>query len=181
LLSSDDGLAKQYLELDIGAGANSQGGHSGFLPFEWDELAPRAREAGAFTPEAGARGMTIPIRGPSGEHACMSIASDVTPDAWASLRMIYMRDFLIIAHFIHDQAVRLTGSRPQGLERMLSARERETLQLAARGFSPKQIAADLHLSSTAVRLYLQRARTKLECASLTQLIARAVSLDIIQA
>ena len=95
--------------------------------------------------------------------------------------MTYMRDFLIIAHFIHDQAVRLAGLRPQELGRSLSARERETLQLAARGFSPKQIAADLHLSPTAVRLYLQGARTKLECATLMQSIARAVSLDIIEA
>jgi hypothetical protein len=39
----------------------------------------------------------------------------------------------------------------------------------------------LHLSPTAVRLYLQGARSKLECATLTQGIAKAISLDIIQA
>ena len=73
-----------------------------------------------------------------------------------------MRDFMIIAYFFHDQAARLSGMRDlPGMGRPLSRRERETLQLAARGFAPKQIAADLRVSTTAVRLYLQTARTDL--------------------
>ncbi|WP_228747633.1 LuxR C-terminal-related transcriptional regulator [Bradyrhizobium sp. BR 10289] len=182
LLSSDDDLAQQYLKHDVlQAGSVFQNGRSGFLPVDWGEAAPETQDARTFFRKTGFRGMTIPIRGPASEHARLSIASNVTTDTWASRRMTYMRDFLIIAHFIHDQAVRLAGLRPQELGRSLSARERETLQLAARGFSPKQIAADLHLSPTAVRLYLQGARTKLECATLMQSIARAVSLDIIEA
>ncbi|HEV2153204.1 helix-turn-helix transcriptional regulator [Bradyrhizobium sp.] len=182
LLSSDDDLARQYLEHGgLQMGSVFQSGRSGFLPYDWDQAAPEAQDARAVFHEAGVRGMTIPIRGPGGEHARLSIAANVTAEIWSDRRMTYMRDFLIIAHFIHDQAVQLAGLRPQGLERLLSARERETLQLAARGFSPKQIAADLHLSSTAVRLYLQGARSKLECATLMQSIARAVSLDIIEA
>ncbi|WP_063693276.1 helix-turn-helix transcriptional regulator [Bradyrhizobium stylosanthis] len=182
LFSSEDDLAEQYLKHDgLQAAPLFPNGRSDFLPLDWDDAAPEMQDARASFRMAGSRGMTIPIRGPGGEHARLSIASNVATDIWASRRMTYMRDFLIIAHFIHDQAVRLAGLRPQGLERLLSARERETLQLAARGFSPKQIAADLHLSPTAVRLYLQGARTKLECATLTQLIARAVSLEIIQA
>ncbi|MGY8704613.1 LuxR C-terminal-related transcriptional regulator [Bradyrhizobium sp. 18BD] len=182
LLSSDDDLAKQYLKHDgLQAGSVFQNGRSGFLPVDWREAAPETQDAHTFFRKTGSRGMTIPIRGPGSEHARLSIASNVTTDTWASRRMTYMRDFLIIAHFIHDQAVRLAGLRPQGLERSLSARERETLQLAARGFSPKQIAADLHLSPTAVRLYLQGARSKLECATVMQSVARAVSLDIIEA
>lgn len=178
LLSSDDDLAKQSLERGgLRMASAFQCGRSGFLPFDWDQAAADARP---FPREDDYRGMTIPIRGPGGEHARLSVASSATAAVWASRRMTYMRDFLLIAHFIHDQAVRLAGLRLQGLERLLSAREREILQLAARGFSPKQIAADLHLSSTAVRLYLQGARKKLECANLPQLIARAVSLEIIQ-
>lgn len=182
LCSSEDDLAEQYLKLDgLRAAPLFQNDRSDFLPLDWDEAAPETQDARTFFRKTGYRGMTIPIRGPGGEHARLSIASNVTTDTWASRRMTYMRDFLIIAHFIHDRAVRLAGLRPQELGRSLSARERETLQLAARGFSPKQIAADLHLSPTAVRLYLQGARSKLECATLTQLIARAVSLEIIQA
>jgi DNA-binding CsgD family transcriptional regulator len=182
LLSSDDDLARQYFEHGgLLMGFTLQNGRNGFLPYDWDQAAPEMQDARAVPRKDGSRGMTIPIRGPGGEHARLSVASNATADIWASRRMTYMRDFLIIAHFIHDQAVRLAGLRPQELGRSLSARERETLQLAARGFSPKQIAADLHLSSTAVRLYLQGARAKLDCANLTQLIARAVSLEIIQA
>ena len=37
----------------------------------------------------------------------------------------------------------------------------------------RQIAADLQVSATAVRLYLQSARTKLECLTLNLAIAKA--------
>ncbi len=162
------------------------GSRNGFLPLDWADVDHDSPEARDFFMEAdafgvGRHGMTIPIRGPGGERALLSITSNTSSAAWKETRLVYMREFLLIAHFIHDQAVRLAGLRTPAIKRQLSARERETLQLAARGFAPKQIAADLRLSATAVRLYLQGARSKLECATLIQGIAKAVSLDIIEA
>jgi DNA-binding CsgD family transcriptional regulator len=159
---------------------------NGFLPLDWSDVDHESPEARCFFKEAdafgvGRHGMTIPIRGPGGERALLSITSNASTEAWRDSHFVYMREFLLIAHFIHDQAVRLAGLRAPSIKRQLSARERETLQLAARGFAPKQIAADLHLSATAVRLYLQGARSKLECATLSQGIVKAVSLDIIEA
>jgi DNA-binding CsgD family transcriptional regulator len=158
---------------------------NGFLPLDWAEVdhdSPQARrffkEADAFG--VGRHGMTIPIRGPGGERALLSITSNTSTAAWKDARFDYMREFLLIAHFMHDHVVRLAGLRAPSMKRQLSAREKETLQLAARGFAPKQIAADLHLSATAVRLYLQGARSKLECATLSQGIVKAVSLNIIE-
>jgi DNA-binding CsgD family transcriptional regulator len=162
------------------------GSRHGFLPLDWTEVDHDYPQARRFFKEAeafgvGRHGMTIPIRGPGGERALLSITSNTSAAAWKDARLAYMREFLLIAHFIHDQAVRLAGLRAPNIKRQLSARERETLQLAARGFAPKQIAADLRLSATAVRLYLQCARSKLECATLSQGIAKAIRLDIIEA
>jgi DNA-binding CsgD family transcriptional regulator len=157
----------------------------GFLPLDWAGLDHESAQARRFFKEAdafgvGRHGMTIPIRGPGGERALFSITSNTSTATWKDRRIVHMREFLLIAHFVHDQAVRIAGSRAPSIKRQLSARERETLQLAARGFAPKQIAADLHLSATAVRLYLQGACSKLECATLSQGIAKAVSLDVIE-
>jgi DNA-binding CsgD family transcriptional regulator len=174
--------ARDYFRIDPVV----QRGCDEFLPLDWTDLDQVSAETRLFFREAdrfgvGRNGMTLPIRGPGGERALLSITSNASPDAWNKSRLIYMREFMLIAHFLHDRAVRLTALRAPGIKRHLSARERETLQLAARGFAPKQIAADLHVSPTAVRLYLQGARSKLECATLTQGIIKAVSLDIIQA
>lgn len=163
-----------------------QQGRRGFLPLDWSDVDHDSQKAQAFFREAasfevGRNGITLPVRGPGGERALLSITSNMASRDWQRERLSIMRDFQLVAHVVHDQAVRLSQLRVSGIPRQLSARERETLQLAARGFAPKQIAADLHLSPTAVRLYLQGARSKLECATLTQGIAKAISLDIIQA
>ena len=162
-------------------------GLASLLPLDWSNLESGEADVRAFFREArsfgvGRNGMTIPIRGPHGERALFSLTSNLSAGQWQTTRLAMMRDFMIIAYFFHDQAVRLSGMRDlPGMGRPLSRRERETLQLAARGFAPKQIAADLRVSTTAVRLYLQTARTKLECTTLTQGIAKAISLDLIRA
>jgi DNA-binding CsgD family transcriptional regulator len=159
-------------------------GRNSFLPLDWADVDQAAPEVSRFFKEAssygvGRNGLTIPIRGPSGERALFSITSNESAKSWQASKLGYMRDFQFIAPFLHDQAVRLARLRLPDVKRQLSPRESETLQLTASGLSPKQIAADLELSPTAVRLYLQSARFKLECSTLSQAIAKAVSLEII--
>jgi DNA-binding NarL/FixJ family response regulator len=91
-----------------------------------------------------------------------------------------MRDFQFIGHLLHHQAVRLSGLRLQEIKQDLSRREQQTLQFAARGLAPKQIAGRLNLSAAVIRLYLHSARSKLECSSLNQAIAKAIRLEIVE-
>ncbi len=90
-----------------------------------------------------------------------------------------MRDFQFLAHVLHDRVMRVSGLRLPGIKIALSSREKECIQLVANGLAQKQIAGRLNLSLEAVRLYLQSARNKLECANLNQAIAKAISLEII--
>lgn len=185
LLTYDPEWVKRYTDRDyfrIDPVVTSS--RSAFLPLDWADVDHISSEARLFFKEAdsfgvGRQGMTIPIRAPGGERALFSITSNAAPDDWKKSRLAYMREFQLIAHFLHDQAVRLADLRLPGIKKQLSFRERETLQLAARGLAPKQIAADLSLSSTAVRFYLQSARSKLETATLNQSIAKAISLELI--
>jgi DNA-binding CsgD family transcriptional regulator len=156
-----------------------------FLPLDWTSIDNETSQAQPFFEEAeghsvGRNGMSFPIRGPGGERAIFSIISNESPSEWRQMRLLYMREFHLIAHVFHNQVVRLSGPRFSTGKHQLSSRESETLQLAASGFVPKRIAAKLRVSPTAVRLYLQSARSKLDCTSLNQAIARAISLGLIE-
>jgi len=185
LLTYDAEWVRRYTERDyFRIDPVVSNGRSGFLPLDWSDVDHESFEARRFFKEAdkfgvGRNGITLPIRGLGGERALLSITSNASPSAWKKSRLVYMREFQLVAHFLHDQAVRLAGLRLPGIKRHLSTRERESLQLAARGLAVKQIAAQLELSPTAIRLYLQSARTKLGCASLNQAIAKAISLEMI--
>lgn len=61
----------------------------------------------------------------------------------------------------------------------LSRRERETLTLAAYGHTDLEIARRLCLGARTVRVYLFRARQKLNAANTTHAVAVAVSLKLI--
>jgi DNA-binding CsgD family transcriptional regulator len=186
LLTYDPEWVRRYTERDYyRIDPVVRSGRSGFLPLDWSEVDHESLEARRFFQEAdkfgvGRRGVTIPIRGPGGERALLSVTSNVSIREWNSSRVMYMRDFQLLSHLLHDRAVRLSGLRPTTTKPALSSREKECIQLVARGLTPKQIAGKLNLSSEAIRLYLQSARNKLECASVNQAIAKATSLEIIE-
>jgi DNA-binding CsgD family transcriptional regulator len=186
LLTYDPEWVKRYTERDyfrIDPVVSS--GRSGFLPLDWSEVDHESLEARRFFKEAdkfgvGRHGITIPIRGPGGERALFSITSNACSSEWNARRLTYMREFQFMEHLLHDQAARLSGLRLPGMEQDLSPREQQALELAARGLAPKQIAGLLNLSGAVIRLYLQSARSKLNCASLSQAIAKATRLEIIE-
>lgn len=53
------------------------------------------------------------------------------------------------------------GSVPKDVERPLSPREIQTLEMLSRGLRPKQIADELNLKESSIRLYAKNARSKL--------------------
>jgi DNA-binding CsgD family transcriptional regulator len=92
-------------------------------------------------------------------------------------RFAYMKEFQMIAHYMHDRIVEMCGYRVAGPKPILSTREMTCLELVARGVAPKQIAGRLQISDRAVRLFLNSGCTKLGCANTHQAIAKMVSLD----
>lgn len=63
----------------------------------------------------------------------------------------------------------------------LTAREREILQLVARGYSNNEIAAALTISTNTVRTHLHTLSVKLEATSRTRMLANARALAIPEA
>lgn len=64
------------------------------------------------------------------------------------------------------------ATRLQREHALLSARERDTAELAARGLSNREIAERLHVTVDTVKKHLTRAMAKTRCTSRTQLAMR---------
>ncbi len=160
-------------------------GTKGFLPLDWAHLDRDNHVARDFFAEAdrfavGRQGMTWPVRGAGGERALFTITANMSVPEWEERRVSYKREFQMIAHYMHDRIVEISGYRDAKPKPSLSRREIACLELAAQGATPKQTGAKLKISDRAVRLFLSSACTKLDCANTHQAIARMVSLEILR-
>lgn len=156
---------------------------TGFHPVDWSSLDQSSENARELFREAGAmgigsNGITVPVRGPSGERSLFSATSDASEQDWRHLCEATKHDLMLLSHYMHERFLAVTGTRARRY-RELSRRERECLELLAKGLVPKRIAVNLQLSESAVRLYLASARRKLNAATIYQAIARASFLELI--
>lgn len=160
-------------------------GRHGFLPVDWMTVDHTSSVARSFFAEAeshgvGRHGFTIPIRGLNGERALFTINSNESDYNWHRWRFTYLRDFHLVGHYLHDRVMQIVGLRGSSTIRSLSLRERQCLQGLADGRTPQQISASLHVSASAVNLYLRTARRKLKCATIDQAVVKAVCFELIQ-
>jgi len=156
-----------------------------FLPVDWSEVDHETPDARRFFQEAeacgvGRHGVTLPVYGPAGEHALFTVTANVADAQWPAARLTYLPLFHMIAHFVHDRAAELSGYRHQRQQIKLSQRELQCLSQVVKGRHGKQIAGLLGISPNMVQFYLQGARQKLDCTSVTAAVAKAVRLEIIR-
>lgn len=157
-----------------------------FLPLDWDSVdrsSSRIRKlfAEAESYGVGNRGLTLPIRGPTGEKSLLTVTTYQSENEWMRRRLPLLRDLHVIAHFIHDRSLTLSNLRKNVSRPQLSPRERQCLERIARGRAPKQIAHELGLSVSAVRLYISSAKLKLGAANTYQAVAQAVRDEYVSA
>jgi DNA-binding CsgD family transcriptional regulator len=172
-------IAQNYVAIDpvVGAASNN------LLPFDWSDLSHRGVKVKQMFGEAnefdiGRQGLSFPIRGPLGDHALFSITSNVDAMEWRKHRNGYMRDFQLLAHFVHGKVLEFEHGVVLPFK-PLSAREREVLSWAATGLNNDQIASKLSISERVVRAYFESARNKLNCLNRSHVLARAVSMRIV--
>lgn len=172
-------IEHNYFAIDPVVGAAA----SNLLPFDWAELSHRGNKVKQMFGEAnefsiGRQGLSFPIRGPVGDHALFSITSNADAAEWQKLRNSYMRDFQLLAHFVHGKVLEFEHGVVFPIK-PLSAREREVLSWAASGLNNGQIAYKLEISERVVRAYFESARHKLNCLNRSHVLARAVSLRLV--
>jgi len=185
VLTYDNAWVKRYTEADyFRIDPVVQASIRDFLPVDWVTVDHHSAQARHFFQEAerhgvGCHGMTIPIRGPVGEHALFTINANVSDERWHRWRFSHLRDLHLLAYYFHDRAMRITGLRYVSTLRPLARREKQCLEEIMRGQTPGQIAASLKLSISAVHAYLRAARRKLECATLPEAIGKAMRLQLL--
>ncbi|MCF6445519.1 LuxR family transcriptional regulator [Nereida sp. MMG025] len=172
-------LEKDYLRMDpVILGCITR-----FHPTNWKDLDWSSKAAKAFLREAidygvGNQGLTIPVRGPSGQFALLTCNQTCDDPAWEHFIANHQQDLILIAHQFNRKALEFdTGFEAQAPS--LSPRELSAIALLAKGFSRAQAAQDLSISEHTLRVYVEGARHKLGAINTTHAVARALSNGLI--
>lgn len=170
--------ACSYVEIDPVV----QMGMRRLLPLDWAEFGKPEGVLKTFFGEAsefglGRQGLTIPVRGRHGDRALFSVTSDWSAYDWNEDRLLFMRDFQVIATHLHDLVLRLEGREFAPVR--LSPRELECLKWASEGKTAWECAMILGLSQHTVRCYLESARYKLGASSNTHAVSIAHRLGLL--
>lgn len=155
-----------------------------FTPVNWAELNWKERGPKQFFNEAyaagiGNQGYTVPVHGPNGQFAVFTINKTCNGVTWERLLSEHVSDFILLAHFTHQQALRLVGEEAVEQERPLSARERDAIRLLADGQSRAEAADKLGISENTFRVYIDSARHKLGALNVPHAIALAAFRGVI--
>ncbi len=156
----------------------------GILPIDWATIDKRDKSIQRFFGEAiefgvGNQGLSFPIRGLNRETAVFSLAVNASDVEWQSYSRHYMRDFQIIGNFLHNRMIEALGIDTSPGSPLL-AREIECLRWAAVGKTKWETGECLGISERTVKFHLDQARHKLNCMNVTQAVAKALAIGIIQ-
>lgn len=160
-----------------------QAGLGGILPVDWSEIDRSSPIVRKFFGEAqdfkvGSCGLSIPIRGRSGEFALFSVTSDESSMEWNARRGDIIRDLMLMAWNFHASALRSIKAEDLPPP-VLSPREAACLRRKAQGKSDKEIAEILGISAHTVRFHLECARTRLNASNATHAVAKAIGSGLI--
>lgn len=179
---SDAWISRYLLKGYINVDPIAREGFLRMLPFDWRELEVDESAAemmiDAANHDIGASGYSIPVIDRSSRRSLFSVTSKLTGTDWDEFVKAHSGDLQEIAFRIHRKALAEVESKTDPMP-PLGPREIECLQWTARGKDYLAIAEILGLSGHTVRGYLKSARFKLECATLPQAVAKAISLKII--
>ena len=171
-------LLRGYVRVDpvVRAGFSRQ------LPFDWRELT-LTLDAAELMAEAqqyglGGNGYSIPVVDKLARRALFSLNSKMPGDEWSDFIGRNVASLTEIAHKIHRKAVAELHGAGDPLP-SLGPRELECLVWTAQGKESKDIAEIIGISDYTVRDYLKTARYKLDCSNLSQAVAKAIKLRLI--
>lgn len=171
-------LLKGYVNVDPVA----REGFMRMLPFDWQDLEYGEEQAEMMQDsiqfDVGYSGYSVPVIDRQARRSLFSVTSKLTGKEWKDFLDMNAPDLQEVAHRVHRRALKELFGEVDPMP-PLGPREIECLTWTARGKDYAVIADILGLSGHTVRGYLKSARFKLECATLPQAVAKAVSMKII--
>lgn len=159
-------------------------GHSAYRPINWNTLDWSSKQARKMMFDAtdagvGNQGLSLPIHGPNGQFAILTISQCDTDAAWDSTIRRIGEDLVYLSHAINSKALLLHGSEASGPVANLSPREVAALTRLASGMNRAQAAEALGISEHTLRVYVEGARLKLGAQNTIHAVARAISFGLI--
>ncbi len=176
----DNYLKKNYLSMD----PVLLGCFQRFTPVSWKDLDWSSKAAKVMLRDAlefgvGNQGYSIPIRGPQGQFAVLTVNTHCDDDAWEEFIAENGRDLMIIAHEFNRKALEFEQGGEAAASPALSPRELAAMSCLAKGMNRARAAAELGISEHTLRVYIEAARHKLGAMNTTHAVARALSSGII--
>lgn len=155
-----------------------------FDPVDWTEINWERNKGVDFFEEAvdfglGNQGYSVPVRGPAGQFAIFNINKTCSSETWQKFLREHRGDMMLLAHFTHQQILKVAGHEPKRTSRPLSNRERDAIRLIADGLSRGQAADKLGISENTFRVYIDSARHKLGALNIPHAIALAAHRGLI--
>ncbi len=170
----------QFVDPVFNIGARSM------LPIDWARLPRLDKKVQRMFGEAkaagvGRQGLTVPVRGPTNGHwALFSATSNESDHEWAGRRFELMRDFVHVAHYVHQRAYNLHIEETPVDLNAITKREIEALEWSAEGKPLADIAFLMRISQETVKAHLDSARFKLLALNRVHAVTKAIRAGLIQ-
>jgi DNA-binding CsgD family transcriptional regulator len=127
----------------------------------------------------GQRALLFRLRPRFGEIAVFSITAEKDQPEWDERKQSLLRDLRVLANYFHGHVLRINGHNSDS-DILMSARELDCLKWTAAGKTAWEASVILGISERTVRFHLNAAREKLECATTTQAVAKAIVNQLIE-
>jgi DNA-binding CsgD family transcriptional regulator len=122
--------------------------------------------------------LTFPLRQRHGETAVFAVSVEMKPAEWQEQKRMLVSECRILANYFHGHILRINGHNSEN-DILMSARELDCLKWTAAGKTAWEASVILGISERTVRFHLNAAREKLNCATTTQAVAKAIVNQLI--
>jgi DNA-binding CsgD family transcriptional regulator len=122
--------------------------------------------------------LTFRLRQRHGETAIFAVSAQMMTSEWQEQKKILVSECRILANYFHSHILRINGHNSEH-EILMSARELDCLKWTAAGKTAWEASVILGISERTVRFHLNTAREKLNCATTTQAVAKAIVNQLI--
>ena len=122
--------------------------------------------------------LSFALRQRHGETAIFAVSVQMKPSDWQEQKRILVSECRILANYFHSHVLRINGHNSEN-DILMSARELDCLKWTAAGKTAWEASVILGISERTVRFHLNAAREKLNCATTTQAVAKAIVNQLI--
>ena len=167
---------QDYLRIDpVILGCFQQAHPVDWKRLDWSSKAARLFRQDAISFGVGNQGYSVPVRGPNGQFALLSVSHTCSDDVWEAFTLEYQSDFILVAHYFNQKALEFEKDRVPEQTRPLSPREVDALTFIAMGYTRGTVADMLAISEHTLRAYIESARFKLGASNTVHAVAKAIA------